>query len=43
MISAFYFLRVHVVTEIKEIRNNALRRISSRMTNNMEMHNLQEL
>jgi len=50
MTSAFYFLRVHVVTEIKEIGNNALRRVSSienfirsRMTNNMEMHNLQEL
>lgn len=50
MISAFYFLRVHVVIEIKEIGNNALRRVSSienfirsRMTNNMEMHNLQEL
>jgi predicted membrane channel-forming protein YqfA (hemolysin III family) len=50
MISAFYFLRVHVVTEIKEIGNNALRHVSSienfirsRMTNNMEMHNLQEL
>lgn len=50
MISAFYFLRVHVVTEIREIGNNALRRVSSiqnfirsRMTNNMEMHNLQEL
>ena len=48
MTSAFYFLRVHVVTEIKEIGNNALRRVSSienfirsRMTNNMEMHNLQ--
>jgi hypothetical protein len=50
MISAYYFLRIHVVNEMKEIRNNALRRVSSienfirsRMTNNMEMRNLDEL
>jgi hypothetical protein len=50
MISAFYFLRIHIINEIKEIKNNTLRRVSSieqfirsRMTNNMEMHNLQEL
>jgi len=50
MISAYYFLRIHVVNEMKEIGNNALRRVSSienfirsRMTNNMEMRNLDEL
>lgn len=50
MISAFYFLRIHVINEMKEIGNNALRRVSSiesfirsRMTNNLEMHNLQEI
>lgn len=50
MISAFYFLRIHIINEIKEIKNNTLRRVSSieqfirsRMTNNLEMQNLQEV
>lgn len=49
MTSAFYFLRIHVLNEMKEIGNNALRRVSSlenfirsRMTNNLEMHSLDE-
>jgi len=47
MIYAFYFLRIHIINEIK---NNTLRRVSSieqfirsRMTNNLEMQNLQEV
>ena len=49
MISAFYFLRIHVINEMKEIGNNTMRRVTSlenfirsRMTNNLEMHSLQE-
>ena len=29
MIYAFYFLRIHIINEIKEIKNNTLKRVSS--------------